>query len=107
MKILTERGSIRIGFNFSDSSFNKVTTATDLFESNKAFLLITNDKKHFIFYSPVTLETYNGLEQIQYDGREQMQIKLGFDLMCYDGVLAAEDVQVAIDNHESKLIELL
>jgi hypothetical protein len=97
MNSVTIRGvKFNIGFHFADSSFKKVVDATELFSNNKSFVLINNDKTDFIIYLPDYKCTVDVGETIQYASVEQMQMKLGIDLMCFDLVLPIESVDTFI-----------
>lgn len=99
MNSVTIRGvKFNIGFHFADSSFKKVIDATTFFEQNKIFVLIDNNRTDFIIYMPEYKCTVGKFETINYESTQQMQNKLGIDLMCFDAALCFDDVDMLIEN---------
>ena len=99
MNLVTIKGvQFNIGFHFAESSFKKVVDATSFFEQNKIFVLVDNDKTDFIIYAPEYKCTIDKFETINYQSLEQMQMKLGIDLMCFDLALSFESIDMLINN---------
>ncbi len=104
MNTVVIRGvQFKIGFHFANGSFDKVINATNLFEQNKMFVLLTNNEDDFLIYLPKYLSTVDNNGTTEYANIEQLQMQLGIHLMCFDKVLPLEEVDVLTDS--LKLIE--